>query len=114
MKKNKTTFWVLGALACLALIGTLLWARSGVDSIFGGALATYLAALAKRARDKDLQALQEQNASTQKAGQEALAAAGDALQKMENLPLQSSEAGGFSTPETLTKKGNDLFSQGSF
>ena len=112
MTKNKAIFWVLGALACLALIGTLVWARSGVESLSGGALSAYFAALAKRARDKDLQALREQNALTQKAGQEALAAADEALQKMEDLEQQSS--GGFSTPETLTKKGNDLFNQGSF
>lgn len=107
-------FWLFVALACLVLVGTLLWSHNSVASLSGGALSAYLASLAKKARDKELQALRDQNAQTQREGQEALHAADEALQKMEDASGRVLDSGEFSTPDTLTAKGNDLFKQGNF
>lgn len=98
----------LVVVSCLALIAASIWTNDSLVSISGGALLTYLASRAKNSRDADLQSLREKTEQTQKAGREALAAADDALQKMERLEKTSEEAS--SSPEELTSKGNELFS----
>lgn len=124
MKSQNVLFWVLVALAVIALVGGLLWYLSGggVSAIFGGPISLILAGYAKEVREKELQALKDLSSKTQQAGQQALEEADAAIRKMDEItePLPSGDAakdsGVFSssTPESLTQQGNALFKGGSF